>query len=267
MIKTNIELVELAKKVATSFKTLYVLGCFGAPMNEDNKQRYTNNLDYNRQDSRKLKILQSSFDTFGFDCVCFVKGLLWGWVGDVNHEYGGATYQSNGVPDIGSNSMIEHCIDVSQDFSKIQIGELVWIDGHDGIYVGDGIVVECTHRWNDGVQFTRAHNILPHDGSPGRKWDKHGKLPWITYVEAEEPKKDTDSRISLRVIDDKSKGDDVRAMQILLEANGCKGEMNPFLYGSSGKKTVAAIKMFQEKAGIPVTGRCDKATWEKLLGV
>ena len=185
MIKTNIELAALAEKVARLFKTLYVLGCFGAPLNDITRQRYIDAQSYNSREDRKAKILAAA-NTFGFDCVCFVKALLWGWFGDLSHEYGGATYQSNGVPDIGADAMINRCNEISQDFSKIRVGELVWIPGHCGIYIGRGLVAESTHRWADGVQITRVHNILPDDGTPGRKWDKHGKLPWITYCEYDE---------------------------------------------------------------------------------
>lgn len=183
MIKTNIELASAAEKVAKFSKTLYVLGCFGAPMNEENKNRYSNNLPYNQKSTRKAKIQATSADTFGFDCVCFIKGLLWGWEGDTSKEYGGAEYQSNGVPDINADSMIKACKDVSTDFSNIQVGEFVWFSGHCGVYIGDGLVAECTHRWADGVQITAVHNICQKAGYNGRSWTKHGKLPWITYVE------------------------------------------------------------------------------------
>ena len=266
MIKTNFELAAAAEKVAKSHKTLYVLGCFGAPMNASNKNRYSNNLDYNKQDARKKKILNASAYTFGFDCVCFIKGLLWGWEGNTSHQYGGATYQSNGVPDINANSMIKACKDVSTDFSKIQPGEAVWIEGHIGIYIGDGLAVESTPIWKDGVQITAVHNIGTKSGYNGRTWTKHGKLPYITY-EAEKPVKNGECTVTLRVIDGNSKGDDVRAMQLLLEANGCKGAMNSAYYGASGNNTVAAIEMFQRKVGLPVTSKCDEATWKKLLGL
>ena len=42
------EFVEKAKQIANDYKTLYVLGCFGAPMNAANKKRYTNNNSYNK---------------------------------------------------------------------------------------------------------------------------------------------------------------------------------------------------------------------------
>ena len=42
-IKTATELAEKCKEVAKKYKTLYVLGCFGAPMNDKNKERYSEN--------------------------------------------------------------------------------------------------------------------------------------------------------------------------------------------------------------------------------
>lgn len=181
MIKTSYELAAAAESAAKNKKTLYILGCFGAPMNGSNKARYTKNLPFNAKSNRKAKIQAATADTFGFDCVCFIKGLLWGWTGDPSDTYGGAKYTSNGVPDISANQLIEVCKDVSKDFSKILPGEVVWIPGHVGLYIGNGLVVECTHRWKDGVQITAVHNIGTKAGYNGRHWTKHGKLPYVEY--------------------------------------------------------------------------------------
>ena len=137
-IKTATELVAMLKKVATEYKTLYVMGCFGAPMTASNKERYCQNHSYNRQTVRQVMIKSATSDTFGFDCVCLIKGILWGWNGNKNHVYGGAAYTSNGVPDIGTEQIIAQCTDVSTDFSKLQIGELLWMQGHVGVYIGGG---------------------------------------------------------------------------------------------------------------------------------
>ena len=110
--------------VAKNYKTLYVSGCFGAPLNEKNKARYINNKahgNYNLRADRKAMIDSASDDTFGFDCVCLIKGILWGWNGDKNKPYGGAAYTSNNVPDINASQMINSCKDLSTDFSKIEI--------------------------------------------------------------------------------------------------------------------------------------------------
>ena len=183
-IQTAAQLAAACKKLATNNKTLYVLGCFGAPMTAANKTRYTNNLAYNAKAARKKLINAASADTFGFDCVCMIKGLLWGWNGDKAKSYGGASYASNNVPDINADQMIKVCSGVTTDFTNIQIGEAVWIAGHIGVYIGDGLAVECTPKWKDGVQITAVHNIGKKSGYNGRSWTKHGKLPYVSYAAA-----------------------------------------------------------------------------------
>ena len=83
------EFVKRAKQVATDFKTLYVKGCFGAPLTSENKERYIKHNPYNAEAARVKMINAASDDTFGFDCVCLLKGILWGWNGDASHKYGG----------------------------------------------------------------------------------------------------------------------------------------------------------------------------------
>lgn len=178
--KTNIDLANRLRSVATDYKTLYVMGCFGAPMTQKNKARYCSNHSYNKQEARTKMIQAATEDTFGFDCVCLIKGILWGWCGDISKTYGGASYKSNNVPDIGADSMIKKCSDLSTDFTRIEIGEAVWMEGHIGVYVGDGLAVECTPKWNNKVQITACNQSI--NGYNRRNWTKHGKLPYIEYV-------------------------------------------------------------------------------------
>ena len=178
------EFCEKLWSVANCYKTLYILGCFGAPMTEQNKERYTHNYPFNEKPERAEKIMNASADTFGFDCVCLVKGILWGWYGDTNKEYGGAIYQSNGVPDVNVNDMLGLCSGVTEDFTKIVPGEYVWVEGHCGIYIGEGRVVECTYRWDDGVQVTKIGNFEnSYQSDKVRTWTKHGRLPYVDYEE------------------------------------------------------------------------------------
>lgn len=193
-IKTNIELAKAVKDIATKYKTLYVMGCFGAPMNDKNKARYINSYGYNRDHAED--IYNATADTFGFDCGCLIKGVLWGWNGDTSHVYGGASYCSNGVPDKDADQMIKLCSDVSTDFSEVEIGEMVWMSGHCGIYIGDGLVVEATPIWADGVQITACNRSI--SGYNRRDWTKHGKLPWVTYEKKEDkPSTDTLYRVTI----------------------------------------------------------------------
>ena len=176
------DFVAKLKDIATNYKTLYVMGCFGAPMTTANKKRYIDHHPYNKQPARVKLINAASADTFGFDCVCLIKGVLWGWSGDKSKIYGGAKYATKGVSDVDANTMINLCSEVSTDFSKIEVGEAVWTNGHIGVYIGDGLAVECTPAWKNRVQITACNCSKP--GYNTRQWKKHGKLPYIDYTVA-----------------------------------------------------------------------------------
>ena len=179
-------LVNTCRTIATEYKTLYVMGAFGAPLNAANKARYKKNHAYNRQASRQAMIDKASPDTFAFDCVNLIKGILWGWAGDLSQVYGGARYASNGVPDIDADQMIKHC-SPSSDFTRIVPGEMLWLQGHAGVYIGDGLAVECTPAWKNCVQITAVANIGSVSGYPSRRWTSHGKLPWVDYTADTQP--------------------------------------------------------------------------------
>lgn len=176
------DFVAKLKDIATNYKTLYVMGCFGAPMTAANKKRYVDHHPYNKQPARVKLINAASADTFGFDCVCLIKGVLWGWTGDKSKIYGGAKYATKGVSDVDANTMINLCSEVSTDFRKIEIGEAVWTNGHIGVYIGNGLAIECTPAWKNRVQITACNCSKP--GYNTRKWKKHGKLPYIDYAAA-----------------------------------------------------------------------------------
>lgn len=184
-LMTNKEFVEKAIDIANNFKTLYVMGCFGAPMTASNKKRYCNNNSYNKDVKRQKMINNASSDTFGFDCVCLIKGILWGWNGNLNHVYGGAAYAKN-IADLSIATMTgkNYSNGNSSNFTNLAIGELLYIGtGHIGIYIGDGLAVECTPAWKNKVQITAVGNIGPKEGYPTRMWDKHCKANFIDYVE------------------------------------------------------------------------------------
>lgn len=127
--------------------------------------------------------------SWNFDCVILVKALLWGWCEDKNKAHGGAIYLSNGVPDVNADGMIQQCYDVSSDFNNITRGELLWMNGHVGIYIGDRKVIECTSAWEHKVQYSD----IGYDGRRSRNgiqsgyWKKHGKLPYIEYTSQPTP--------------------------------------------------------------------------------
>lgn len=178
--------IETARSIALNYKTLYVKGCFGAPMTAANKKRYTENKKGNEYNYRRRAIINAaSADTFGFDCVCLIKGILWGWNGDATARYGGATYNSNGVPDVSEDTMIKMCLDVTENFRDVPKGAMLWLPGHAGIYLGDGLAAEATPKWANKVQITAVGNIGSKSGYQTRTWKKWGRLPWVEYEEDE----------------------------------------------------------------------------------
>lgn len=184
------EFITKLQNIVNNYKTLYVMGCFGAPLTGGNVQRYCTNHSYNKQAARTAMIKAAANQNppvFGFDCVCMIKGVLWGWCGDASRTYGGAGYAVNGVPDIGADTMITKCTGLSTDFGNIIPGEAVWVKGHIGVYIGGGKVIECSPAFKNCVQVTACLNIGQISGMNGRRWTKHGKLPYITYDTAGTP--------------------------------------------------------------------------------
>lgn len=259
-INTAVELAEACKRVAKNYKTLYVMGCFGAPMTAANKKRYTKNHPYNEKPIRTKLIMDASSDTFGFDCVGLIKGLLWGWDGDASRVYGGATYCSNDVPDIGADTMIARCIDVTSDFSRIEVGEAVWTTGHIGIYIGDGLAVECTPSWADKVQITACN--CSKSGYKRRNWKKHGKLPYVKYVGIRPPLVDTMCKLEVPELHFGARSGYVKTVQTLLNKydNAKLAEDGYF-----GNGTKSAVIAYQKKRGLASDGVVGKQTWSRLL--
>lgn len=111
------------------------------------------------------------------DCSGLIKGILWGYPDK-------GKYASNGVPDTNANNMIgRHCSGVTRDMKQLRKGMVVWMPGHIGIYCGDGVVVESSPRWENGIQRTypvgcpvaNKHHLNQ------RKWIKCGYLYWVDY--------------------------------------------------------------------------------------
>lgn len=83
-------------------------------------------------------------------------------------------------------------------------------------------------------------------------------------------KKEVYCEVKVRVLKKGAKGEDVKAMQMLLIGYGIKMTNGGKTYGadgSFGSATVNGVKAFQKKYKLSQTGECDEATWKKLLGV
>lgn len=174
-VMKNTEFAEKAKKAAAA-KTAYLWGTFGAPVSDSlirqKVKQYPARYSAARQQTlRKL----NGTGTWAFDCVGLVKGILWGWDGDLSKTYGGGTYQANGVPDTTADGFEAYCTDFSTDLSSVLPGELLFMPGHIGICIGNGKAAEATlGTFGDGVVITEIST---------RGWVKHAKCGFIDYTE------------------------------------------------------------------------------------
>ena len=260
------------KDIAINHKTVYAWGVFGGPITKSLVNGKAKQYPGWYTSYRLSDVFGSLYgkNYFGFDCVGLVKGVLWGWDGNSSKSHGGAAYASNGVPDISADSMIKQCSGVSTDFSSIAVGEFLWMKGHCGVYIGNGLAVESTPAWKNGVQITACNCYK--NGYNTRYWTKHGKLPYISYAESEDIKseaKEVSNKVTveLDVLRKGSKGDVVKTLQRLLKSLGHKGKngLDLDIDGDLGSNSEFALKAFQEAKKLEADGVCGKNTWNKIL--
>ena len=116
------------------------------------------------------------------DCVGLVKGYCW-----FDPEAQSIGYAVNGMPDIATEQMIEWCDEKGSISTMPEIpGLLLWMDGHVGIYIGDGYAIEAMGT-RYGVVKTQV---------AGRGWQKWGKIPCIEYIEEAEETEPTEAAVA-----------------------------------------------------------------------
>ena len=192
--------VNKLKEIESKYNTVYALGMFGQPITKEIIDQKARQLPrwYTAARVKRLTEIAEKGGYFGFDCVNLIKAILWGWCGNLNATNGGAKYLSNGVPDKDDSQFLKLCSGVSANFKNIEVGEFVWMEGHCGVYIGDGLAIECTPIWRGNVQITAVKNIGEKPGYNSRLWMKHGKLPFVEYSgeysgeSVEKPKKSVD---------------------------------------------------------------------------
>ena len=103
------------------------------------------------------------------DCVGLIKGYGW-----YNAETGEIKVGSNGMMDVSANGMFENAtVKGTIDTIPEVPGLAVWVDGHIGIYIGNGEVIEAMNTLR-GVTRTQL---------AGREWTHWLQIPYISYVE------------------------------------------------------------------------------------
>ena len=149
-----------------------------------------------------------------------------------------------------------------------------------GTFVYNGVEVPVITSHAESYKLKLGNN----HGDPLKWLKKFGKtmedarkdvarLMGILPEEAPEPpaepthNPDKSITVNLRTLKNGDSGEDVRAMQILLSGNDCKGNMSEESYGIFGKNTENAVKLYQKKVNLPQSGVCDENTLKKMLGV
>lgn len=101
------------------------------------------------------------------DCVGLIKGYGWLDPDTLTFQYG-----ANGMPDIGANTMYQNAT-VRGPISTMPDtpGLAVWMDGHIGVYIGNGEVIEAINT-KIGVVKTQL---------AGRGWSRWLEVPYINY--------------------------------------------------------------------------------------
>ena len=101
------------------------------------------------------------------DCVGLIKGYSW-----LDAETGEIVYSTNGMPDISANEMYhEATVSGTIDTIPETPGLAVWHDGHIGVYIGGGEVVEAM-----GTRYGVVKTKLK-----GARWTHWLKIPYISY--------------------------------------------------------------------------------------
>lgn len=268
---TGKELASKALNLAKNYKTVYANGFIGAIITEDGINAKAKQLPnwYTADRKAHLRTLIGK-GYFGFDCVCMIKSLLWGWNGDASKTYGGAVYASNGMPDATVEQVLEVCNGVSTDFSNVQEGEFLWLPGHCGLYVGNGLSVECTGKWRNGVQITAIENMGKKSTEyQPRTWVKHGKMPYVTYTASTTPStpavttgKENDIKLLTLRRGENRLNPQITTAQILLKHYGFyKMDID----GAFGPGMETAVKNFQTAKKLNADGIIGVDTWTALL--
>ena len=158
-------LVEYCKK-ALKMTTYYMYGAIMRPLTtayiDGRAKAYPSHYSASR-----VKFLKSKVGSgYGCDCVGLIKSYYWGGLGSPK-------YRQN--TDVSANGMYQ-AAKTKGNINTLpeRPGVCVHMDGHIGVYTGDGKVIECTSntRFGDGVCETKLKD---------RKWEHWLYCPYIGY--------------------------------------------------------------------------------------
>lgn len=131
-----------------------------------------------------------------FDCLGFVHTLVNGFSGDQSKLGGGAVMDSFVLLTTEESTLYDYCHDQSTNFKYKICGELLYMKGHVGLYVGDikpfddgrifNVAECCLNSFGGGGMLTYvADNGIRYNhknGSTAGYWTHHAKFNRINYI-------------------------------------------------------------------------------------
>lgn len=165
-MKTNLGLVEYAKK-ALKEKWGYVWGTFGLVLTEklleQKLKQYPNNVC-----GYEAFIRQNWLNRKTTDCIGLIKSYMWENNGKIIY---------NAKTDVSANGMYNLAKEKGLIATIPEIpGICVYKQGHIGVYIGNGQVIEAKGTKHGVVQ-------TPLKGAGANKWTHWLKCPSIQYIE------------------------------------------------------------------------------------
>lgn len=238
-MKTNIGLVTFVEK-AFAEKWGYVWGTYGQILTEPLLRAKVT--QYPDMVGRYQTIIRQKWmNRRTVDCIGLIKTYMW-----YNENLDMIAYDP--ITDVNVGGMINSAKDKGLINTMPEIpGLAVYMQGHIGIYIGNGQVIEA-HNTTKGVIQTTLR------GNGSTPWTGWLMIPYINYIGVDNLKP---------ILKLGSKGEAVKELQKGL----IKLEYNLGIYGADGdfgSATDTAVKAFQKAGGLVADGIVGEATWAKL---
>lgn len=190
MALTNKGLVEFAKQMlALGDDTVYVYGTFGKTLTDSLINQKAAQYAYNLpRKALYKKVMDSKGTEYAFDCVGLIKAYYWNWNGG---RVGYLTAQDKSANGMLAAAKVKGNIATMPEVP----GLLVVMNGHIGIYIGNGYVIECTPSTAFAKQSHGGGGVCKTKLS-ARKWTNWCECPFIDYID-EEPKEEKPATVKV----------------------------------------------------------------------